>query len=155
MAGVSRLLESRALRPLKDKVLLPAGEGVGRVVLERMVQHARVDPSIRYPCYKSFDDLIDVERLKSLDAYVTSKIEEHKEERDEKFYAGLMTLKATSPKVPGSRNIYCPDAMPCVAAFWSISIWTSPITGLSPMRLTSFHCSWTSLPRCLSKPQPG
>jgi hypothetical protein len=105
MASVNRLLQTRALRPLKDKVLVPAGQGVGRVVLERMVQHARVDPGIRYPCYKSFDDLIDVERLKSLDAYVTSKIGEHKKERDEIFYAGLMTLKATSPKLPGSRNI--------------------------------------------------
>ena len=123
--------------------------------MERMVQHAPVDPGIRYPCYKSFDDLIDVERLKSLDAYITSKIEEHKKEHDEIFYTGPMTLKATSPKLPGSRNIMLSNAIPRVAAFSSISIWTRPITGPSPMRLTSFHCSWTSLPRCLSKPLPG
>ena len=91
MASVSRLLKSRvaplmsasgaeaiATRLLKQRVLVSAGKGVGRVVLERMVHNAPVDPGIRYPCYKSFDDLIDVERLKSLDAYLTSKIEEHK-----------------------------------------------------------------------------
>jgi hypothetical protein len=91
---------------LKHKVLVSATEGVGRVVMERMVQHAPVDPGIRYPCYKSFDDLIDVERLKSLDAYLNSKIEAHKKERDEIFYTGPMTLKATSPKLPGSRVIW-------------------------------------------------
>ena len=90
---------------LKHKVLVSATEGVGRVVMERMVQHAPVDPGIRYPCYKSFDDLIDVEHLKSLDAYLTSKIEEHEKEHDEIFYTGPLTLKATSPKLPGSRNI--------------------------------------------------
>lgn len=105
MASVTRLLKSRVLRPLNHKVLVPAGEGVGRVVLERKMQHTRVDPGIRYPCYKSFDDLIDVEGLKSLDAYMTSKIEEHKKEHDEIFYTGIMTLKATSPKLPGSRSI--------------------------------------------------
>ena len=96
MASVSRLL--------KQRVLVSAGKGVGRVV-EHMVQNAPVDPSIRYPCYKSFDDLIDVERLKSLDAYLISKIEEHKKEHDESFYTGPLTLKATSPKLPGSRII--------------------------------------------------
>jgi hypothetical protein len=132
MASVSKLLKSRAVpvagdsgrhlhrvapllsasgaeaiarRLLKQKVLVSAGKGVGRVVLERMVHNARVDPGIRYPCYKSFDDLIDVERLKSLDAYLTSKIEEHKKEHDEVFYTGPMTLKASSPKLPGSRII--------------------------------------------------
>ena len=39
-------------------------------------------------------------RLKSLDAYLTSKIEEHKKEHDEIFYTGLLTLKTTSPKLP-------------------------------------------------------
>lgn len=101
MASVTGLLKSRVLRPLNHKVLVPAGEGVGRVVLERKMQNTRVDPGIRYPCYKSFDDLIDVERLNSLDAYVTSKIEEH----DAIFYSGFLTLKATSPKQPGSRII--------------------------------------------------
>ena len=38
-----------------------------------------VDSSITYPCYKSFDDIIDVERLKSLDAYITERIKRHQE----------------------------------------------------------------------------
>ena len=105
MASVTGLLKSRILRPLKRKILVPAGEIVGRAVLERKVQNAPVDPGIHYPCYKSFDDLIDVERLKSLDAYVTSKIEEHKTDWDEVFYSGSLTLKANSPKRAGSRII--------------------------------------------------
>jgi hypothetical protein len=105
MASVTGLLKSRVLRPLKHKVLVPAGEAIGRVVLERKMQNTPVDPGIRYPCYKSLDDLIDLERLKSLDAYVTNKIEEHKKQHDEIFYSGFLTLKATSPKRPGSRII--------------------------------------------------
>ncbi len=105
MASVSKLLDTRALRPLKDRVLVPAAEGVGRAVLERKLQSAPLDPGIRYPSYKSFDDMIDVERLKSLDEYVTSKIAEHNKEHDPVFGTGPMTLKATSPKQTGSRNI--------------------------------------------------
>ncbi|MGA3222953.1 MAG: hypothetical protein ABSC65_04275 [Acidobacteriaceae bacterium] len=105
MANVTGVLKSRVLSPLKHKVLVPAGEVVGRVVLERKVQNTPVDPAIHYPCYKSFDDLINVERLKSLDTYVTSKIEEHKKERDDIFYSGFLTLKANSPKRAGSRII--------------------------------------------------
>jgi hypothetical protein len=102
MANITGVLKSRVLHPLKHKVL---EELVGRAVLERKVQRTPVDLAIRYPCYKSFDDLINVERLKSLDAYVTSKIEEHKKERDDIFYSGFLTLKANSPKRPGSRII--------------------------------------------------
>ena len=49
MASVSRLLKSRALRLKHNvhKVLGSAMEGVGRVVMERMVQNAPVDPGIR------------------------------------------------------------------------------------------------------------
>src|SRR4051794_29453451 len=94
--------EAIALRLLKHRVLAAAGNRVGRVVVERMAQNAPLDPGICYPCYKSFDDLIDVERLKSLDAYLTSKIEEHKKEHDVFFYTA-MPLKATSPKLGGSR----------------------------------------------------
>ena len=93
------------LRLLRHRGLVSVGRRVGHVVAERMVQNAPVDPGIRYPCYKSFDDLIDVERLKSLDDYLLSKIEEHKKEHDENFYTGPFTIKATSPKLPGSRII--------------------------------------------------
>ena len=35
----------------------------------------RVDPRIKYPSYKSLDEFIDVDWLKSLDGYVTERIE--------------------------------------------------------------------------------
>jgi hypothetical protein len=142
MASVSRILESRGVRPLKHKILVPVAEGVGRVGLERMVQRAPVDPGIRYSCYKSFDDLIDVELLKSLDAYVTSKIEEHEQEHDPIFGTGPMTLKASSPKSTGTRDIMLSRQIVRrgYRDYFELdnSNWTTQITGPSPMRLTSF-----------------
>lgn len=101
MANVIGVLKTRILRPVKRRILVPAGEPVGRAVLERKVQNTPVDPGIHSPCYKSFDDLIDLERLKSLDAYVTRKIEDHKKEWDEVFYSGLSDAQGHQPKTPG------------------------------------------------------
>jgi hypothetical protein len=68
---------------------------------------ARMDARIRLPCYKSFDDLIDLERLKSLDAHVNERIERHQNERrDQKFSTGALTLAAAAPRITGSRMIY-------------------------------------------------
>ena len=41
----------------------------------RSVDRAKTDPRITYPCYKSFDEFIDVRRLKSLDGYLNDCIE--------------------------------------------------------------------------------
>ena len=71
------------------------------------VDKAKVDPRIRYPSYKSFDDIIDVERLKALDRYVTERVERHaKNLDDERFTTGPLTISTDAPKVPGSRIIY-------------------------------------------------
>ena len=107
MAKLTRLLRKNVLHPIKHDFVKPAAEAVGRVVLERAVQRAYHDPRITYPCYKSFDELIDSARLKSLDAYVSERIEQHKRsQQDELFDSGLLTLKANSPKKPGSRMIF-------------------------------------------------
>jgi hypothetical protein len=109
MAKLASLLRTNVLRPIRHNLVKPARDAVGRVVLEQSVKNAYYDPRITYPCYKSFDDLIDSARLKSLDAYVTDRIEAHKQEKakqDESFYSGLLTLKADHPKKPGSRIIY-------------------------------------------------
>jgi hypothetical protein len=71
------------------------------------IEKAKVDPRITYPCYKSFDEFIDVERLKSMDGYLTEKIRAHIEARREiQFYTGPFRLRESSPDRPGTRMIY-------------------------------------------------
>jgi hypothetical protein len=66
-----------------------------------------VDPRILYPCYKSFDEFIDVERLKSLDDYITERLKQHlQSQADLQFYTGPFKLDDASPERPGSRMIY-------------------------------------------------
>ncbi|HZI20465.1 MAG TPA: hypothetical protein VEY09_17920 [Pyrinomonadaceae bacterium] len=68
---------------------------------------AGLDPRIKYPSYKSFDEFIDVERLKSLDGYVAERVRRHIAERqDLRFYTGPYLLERDSPDRPGSRMIY-------------------------------------------------
>src|SRR4028119_306730 len=70
-------------------------------------EQATPDPQVAYPCYKSFDEFIDVERLKSLDGYITERIRQHiQAQKDIQFYTGPFRLKDSSPALPGSRMIY-------------------------------------------------
>ncbi len=67
----------------------------------------QVDAQITYPCYKSFDEFIDVEWLKSLDGYVTERVRRHLEaQKDYRFYTGPFLLEDESPDRPGTRMIY-------------------------------------------------
>jgi hypothetical protein len=66
-----------------------------------------VDSRIFYPSYKSFDEFIDVERLRSLDGYITQRIKRRLQaQTDYKFYTGPYKLDASIPDRPGSRMIY-------------------------------------------------
>lgn len=66
-----------------------------------------MDSRITYPCYKSFDEFIDVERLKSLDGYIAERIKRHiAAQQDYQFYTGPYRLKESAPDRPGSRMIY-------------------------------------------------
>lgn len=66
-----------------------------------------LDTRIKYPCYKSFDEFIDIERLKSLDSYISERIQRRiGTENDLKFYTGPFRLKDSAPDRPGSRMIY-------------------------------------------------
>jgi hypothetical protein len=68
---------------------------------------AWVDPIIEYPSYRSFDDIIDVEKLRSLDGYITQRLRRRLEkDTDLKFYTGPYTLPGTQAGRPGSRMIY-------------------------------------------------
>lgn len=62
---------------------------------------------IAYPSYKSLDEFIDVERLKSLDGYVAERVRRRLEAGgDQQFYTGPFRLKEESPDRPGTRMIY-------------------------------------------------
>src|SRR5947207_4298666 len=66
-----------------------------------------IDPRIKYPSYKSFDEFIDIERLKSLDGFITDRIERRlAEEKDYQFYTGPFKLEQDAAGRPGAKMIY-------------------------------------------------
>lgn len=84
-----------------------AGEAAFDADSGRAYDESKPDERITYPCYKSFDDLIDVGRLRSLDGYITERIKQRiKTQRDLQFYTGPYKLQDASPDRPGSRMIY-------------------------------------------------
>lgn len=75
--------------------------------LEPLNEAATIDPRITYPCYKSFDEFLDVEKLRALDGYITERIRQHiVAQRDTPFYTGPYRLQDSQPDRPGSRMIY-------------------------------------------------
>jgi hypothetical protein len=72
---------------------------------------ARIDPAIRYPSYKSFDEFIDVEHLRSLDSYIRERIRRRILENDDpKFFTGPYTVREEHAGRPGSRMIYLAES---------------------------------------------
>jgi hypothetical protein len=62
--------------------------------------------SARYPSYKNIDPLIDVERLKALDGFITERLSYRlAAAKDRQFYTGPFLLDADAPDRPGSRMI--------------------------------------------------
>ena len=62
-----------------------------------------VDSRVTYPSYKSFDEFIDTERLRSLDSYIKRRIRRHIAlDNDLKFYTGPYTLREEIAGRPGS-----------------------------------------------------
>jgi hypothetical protein len=64
------------------------------------------DPRIVYPCYKSFDDFIDVERLQALDGYITERIRAHMRTGDDDYFINDHRLDMKTPQQPGVREIW-------------------------------------------------
>jgi hypothetical protein len=79
----------------------------------QMIQK-NVDPRIIYPCYRSLDEFIDVQQLKSLDVYIREKIKHHIKSREEDFFLNAHRLDATSPEKPGSREVWLTRTKPGV-----------------------------------------
>lgn len=70
-----------------------------------------VPPGVEYPSYKSFDEFIDVERLRSLDSYIRQRVERHIQAgTDLKFYTGPYKFGDEIPDRPGSRMIYLAES---------------------------------------------
>jgi hypothetical protein len=83
------------------------GEGALEMASDEVIEQGELDSRIAYPCYKSFDEFIDLEKLKSLDGYITERIRQHvNAQKDIQFYTGPFRLKGSSPERPGSRMIY-------------------------------------------------
>ena len=76
------------------------------------LEHAKIDPRITYPCYKSFDEFIDVERLRSLNDYIVERINNHiRTERDD-YFLNLHRLDDEMPYQPGVREIWLSRTKP-------------------------------------------
>ncbi|HWS54542.1 MAG TPA: hypothetical protein VN228_10460 [Pyrinomonadaceae bacterium] len=67
---------------------------------------AAVDPRIKYPCYKSFDEFVDVGRLRSLDSYITERVLRHAAAGRDDLFLNEHRLEAASPYRPGVREIW-------------------------------------------------
>ena len=75
----------------------------GRRVNRTVVERYEVDPGVTYPSYRSFDGIIDVEWLKSLDGYLIEKIRQQLQLTDqERFNSGPFKLKFWQRAVPGA-----------------------------------------------------
>ncbi|HVG21474.1 MAG TPA: hypothetical protein VNI02_20710 [Blastocatellia bacterium] len=82
-------------------------KGILEIPFSEVTNEAKLNVPIKYPCYKSFDEFIDVEKLKALDGYITERIKQHvNAQKDLQFYTGPFRLKDSSPERPGSRMIY-------------------------------------------------
>ncbi|HYN86451.1 MAG TPA: hypothetical protein VER32_14470 [Pyrinomonadaceae bacterium] len=75
-----------------------------------MVERA-VDPRIKYPCYKSLDEFVDVERLKSLDGYITERIRRRLRAQADALFMNSFRLEASTPETPGQRMIYLTQSL--------------------------------------------
>ena len=65
-----------------------------------------------YPSYKSFDEFIDVERLRSLNAYLTCRIRRHIHDNRDDFFVNEHVLDTDAPYKPGVREIWLKRTRP-------------------------------------------
>ena len=61
---------------------------------------------IHYPSYKSFDDIIDLDRLLLLDAELTALIEHHAAKPTADYFLNEHRLDVEAPHQPGAREIW-------------------------------------------------
>ena len=61
---------------------------------------------IKYPSYRSFDEFIDTERLRSLDSYIAKHIRRHILSANDSYFVNMHRLETDSPYRPGVREIW-------------------------------------------------
>ncbi|MCA1624857.1 MAG: hypothetical protein LC768_18485 [Acidobacteria bacterium] len=89
-----------------DSVKNPESGILSDEFLISKVDNAKTDARIKYPSYKSLDEFVNVERLKSLDEYVTDKIKERIATKAEEYFLNAYRLEADSLHQPGAREIW-------------------------------------------------
>ena len=89
-----------------DSVKGSNGGGLSDESLAAKLDKAKTDKRIKYPCYKSLDEFVNVERLKSLDQYITEKIKERIAAKKEEYFLNAYRLEADSLHQPGAREIW-------------------------------------------------
>jgi hypothetical protein len=65
-----------------------------------------VDPRIAYPSYKSFDSVIDLKQLWSLDNFLIDRINRHLKRFKQDYFVNLYRLDEGTPYQPGVREIW-------------------------------------------------
>jgi len=65
-----------------------------------------------YPSYVDFDQFVDVERLRTLDAFIIERIRRHIEEEKDSFFLNQHRLEGASPYQPGVREIWLSETLP-------------------------------------------
>lgn len=65
-----------------------------------------VDSRVRYPCYKSFDEFINVEHLRLLDDFITRRIRDHIKIETDDYFLNEYRLDENSPYQSGVREIW-------------------------------------------------
>jgi hypothetical protein len=70
------------------------------------------EPRIAYPSYKSFDQFIDIDRLRSLDEYLTEKLYEHMRSGSEDLFLNEHRLDPNAPHEPGAREVWLTRTKP-------------------------------------------
>jgi hypothetical protein len=75
------------------------------------MREKEIDPRITYPCYKSFDELIDLQRLKSLDGYITDRIKKRINQGLDYRFMNTFRLKSTTPETPGQSVIFFSESI--------------------------------------------
>ena len=70
------------------------------------LEQAKIDSRIIYPCYKSFDEFIDVRQLRSLNDYIVERINLHIKAEKDDYFLNLHRLDEAMPYQPGVREIW-------------------------------------------------
>lgn len=71
-----------------------------------------VQSNIHYPSFKSFDEFIDVDHLRSLNSYIANKIKRRIQETSDSFFLNQHRLDESSAYAPGAREIWLTRTLP-------------------------------------------